>query len=147
MSRQRRSCGRVASVALFASTLGVMTLQLNPHATAQQVARPHQPSNLTALRGIGSHDLNDVVALRGDLAIAVGLRAKRTFTDEAVIRLWNGDSWVRAEAAQPYNSELLGVDGSSPDDVWAVGDQNYQLLTQHWNGSKWAADVLPPPDG
>lgn len=39
---------------------------------------------------------------------------------------------------------LLGVWGSGPDDVWAVGQTNrYESLIQHWDGIKWSKVVHP----
>lgn len=146
--RRMRLVGRQSLLAFFACAIGVMMLQPDLEASARRVSAQQQPLDAAVVhRGIGTHELQDVYADGRNSAQSVGIRSTGDFVQESIVRHWDGSSWTGANAPQPYNSELFGVDGSGPDDAWAVGDQNYQLLTQHWDGLKWTAANLPPPDG
>jgi len=60
-------------------------------------------------------------------------------SNRGIVAIWNGSQWTeyrsdyflaRGDTVYPLRS----VWGSSPDDVWAVGDQGTII---HWNGSEW----------
>jgi hypothetical protein len=56
---------------------------------------------------------------------------------------WDGSSW-KVAGGQP--GELADVSGTSPSDLWAVGNIGSRLtLTEHWDGSSWT--VVPSPNG
>src|SRR5688572_19565743 len=49
------------------------------------------------------------------------------------------------------NDHLAGIDGLSPDSLWAVGYEGYEkahyrTLTLHWDGSQWSRLPSPSPD-
>jgi len=55
---------------------------------------------------------------------------------------WNGTAWSLASA--PIADALLyGVDGSSTNDVWAVGTRLNQPFVMHWNGTSWSQSDVP----
>jgi hypothetical protein len=67
----------------------------------------------------------------------------------ALVVRWNGSSWSIAypDAIGPRTPDpgFLGVWGSSPGDVWAVGPQHPSPLGQifHWDGSIWSSNATP----
>ncbi|MBT2232615.1 hypothetical protein [Nonomuraea sp. NEAU-A123] len=69
---------------------------------------------------------------------------------------WNGSSWTEVDAPAPggYLNSVTSVSGTSPTDVWAVGNwrdrgsgQVYHPFALHWNGSAWAQVTVPDPVG
>jgi len=65
---------------------------------------------------------------------AVGLCHGGAYT--SVVWHWNDGHWSQAIGSK--NGYLLGVGGSAPNDVWAVGSRGQKvLLIEHWNGSTW----------
>ncbi len=59
-----------------------------------------------------------------------------------VIEHWNGSSWT--VLANPFNFVTpSGIDASSADDIWIVGQQRYGAFTEHFNGTAWS--VVPTP--
>jgi hypothetical protein len=85
---------------------------------------------------------------------AVGFHDDARNTDGApLIEHWDGAQWnVVAPPMTPFGvfSALDSIDGSSPDDIWAVGDgfrrsrSPSQTLTMHWDGSAWT--FVPSPN-
>jgi len=81
-------------------------------------------------------------------AWAVGYHDDVGGTDgDVLIEHWNGSSWSVARAPSiPFAAyaALSSIDGSSPDDIWAVGlgysssSSPSSTLTIHWNGSQWS---------
>lgn len=55
-----------------------------------------------------------------------------------LIGFWDGTSWTvqEAEGGAAHQSYLSAV-GSSPDDVWAVGNAGAKALIRHWDGTEW----------
>jgi hypothetical protein len=47
--------------------------------------------------------------------------------------------------AKPVHGVLLGVDGTSARDVWAVGFGSPGTLIEHWNGVSWRVVPSPSP--
>lgn len=68
---------------------------------------------------------------------------------------WDGDDWTRVPTPpNPDAAEYLtSVDGTSPDDVWAVGyAQSYESndffpVIEHWDGTEWARVPYELPGG
>ena len=58
--------------------------------------------------------------------------------EQSVLR-WNGSNWSRTEVPQ-YGGGWKDLWGSSPNDVWLVGDPNVLL---RWNGGAWQAVEAP----
>src|SRR5262249_41171115 len=55
--------------------------------------------------------------------------------DGEVVLHWDGSSWQHVVA--PSMGALLGVWGSSSQDVWAVGLDEGSGFFRHWDGSSW----------
>jgi Phosphoesterase family len=84
-------------------------------------------------------------------AWAVGERLNARYQDRALVEVWNGHAWSVANVAQPgsVRDMMFGASALSPSDVWVVGDQEggdnvFETLAEHWNGSTWS--VIPTPD-
>jgi hypothetical protein len=64
---------------------------------------------------------------------------------------WNGSAWsvVPSPDTPNFENHLNAIDGTAPDDLWAVGHiQNGEYsvrepLILHWNGSAWS--IVPSP--
>ena len=57
---------------------------------------------------------------------------------------------ARSPNPGPLTNHLYGVSATSGSDAWAVGDfqnasNNYQTLTEHWNGTTWTLKNSPDP--
>jgi hypothetical protein len=73
-----------------------------------------------------------------------------------VILHWNGKQWLNSPLAPKSGLvNFYGMSGSSPDDLWATGQQfshqtgaiQYWLpFTEHWNGHSWATVRIPGAD-
>ena len=79
-------------------------------------------------------------------------------TDRTLIEHWNGSTWSTVPSPNPIggtagNDELEAVDGVSPTDVWAVGQDfssnggGITLLFEHFNGTKWTVFPFPASTG
>ena len=99
--------------------------------------------------------LQDVEALRKDDAWAVG--SAFTAEDGSVTTLalhWDGKRWtrVKTDVTGVTMPSLVGVDGTSHRDVWAVGwshrfdDDLMRVMThiEHWDGRRW--ERVPSPN-
>jgi hypothetical protein len=93
-----------------------------------------------------SMTLRGVVALAPDDAWAVGFSA--SYGSTRTIH-WDGTAWtlVPSPDVPGHPNYLYAVDGSGPDDVWAVGLANSQSLTMHWDGEDWTIVPVPAPSG
>jgi hypothetical protein len=78
--------------------------------------------------------------------------------ERTLIEHWNGSTWSVVPSPNPLtgvagNDELEAVDGVSPDDVWAVGQDfssdggGITLLFEHFNGTKWTVFPFPESGG
>ena len=47
---------------------------------------------------------------------------------------WDGSEWT--DVSIDTGTELLGIWGTAPDDVWAVGSAGTVL---HWDGNQWSS--------
>jgi len=85
--------------------------------------------------------LNSVTAISANNVWAVGFTAGHN-----LIEHFDGKSWSIFSAPSPRNSDLFGVSGDSPSDVWAVGtvgrsDSAPEFL--HFNGTAWSTVTGP----
>ena len=66
-----------------------------------------------------------------------------------LIEHWDGSPWRIADQAPPL-SYLAAVSGTSPSDVWAVGQslvgRSHHPLTEHYNGVHWTVVSSRSPD-
>jgi hypothetical protein len=98
--------------------------------------------------------VTDVAALDTDDAWAVGYWS--TVPDappSPLIEHWNGRRWKPVDSPHLGSwSELHGVAGAGPDDVWAVGNTEVQVgedvlversLIEHWDGKTWTVVRTP----
>jgi len=76
-------------------------------------------------------------------------------TDKTLIEHMDGTSWqiISSPNAPPpyYGSDLFGVDGVAPGDVWAVGSaygpgDPAPAIIEHWDGTEWEL-AAPVPTG
>ncbi len=89
-----------------------------------------------------------VTAIARDDAWAAGTTTStQNDAEVAMILHWDGSRWRVSDGASlgGGTSELSGVSGTGPDDVWVAGrrtnghDGLTQSLTEHWDGSTWQA--------
>jgi hypothetical protein len=93
--------------------------------------------------------LSDVTMLAPDDAWAVGSRASRKHGVVMLAMHWNGAEWsvVRDRAVRVRGHELVAVDGSGPNDVWALRSSSGRSTgLVHYNGHRWrAVDLTDAP--
>jgi hypothetical protein len=96
---------------------------------------------LYAVEAIGPHDI-----------WAVGEYSSGTGTSRTLIVHWDGGQW--SIAASPnggtQQNAIYGVSGTSPNDVWAVGEYGAAggvpgTLALHWDGAQWIVVPTPSP--
>jgi hypothetical protein len=94
--------------------------------------------------------LNAVATIRSNAVWAVGKAMFADSSRNALVEHWNGTAWSLVPVPTPPGSELNGVGGTGPSDVWAVGSGGavgsaaQSTLVLHWNGVKWA--TVPSPN-
>jgi hypothetical protein len=106
----------------------------------------------TAVANPAGGSLNDVKAFSATDAWAVG-RSATSSLGSTLARHWQGSSWAQVATPSPgtRDNTLLGVAGTSPSDVWAVGwyrdlpygNRAQHSLVLHWNGSAWSRVSSP----
>ena len=96
---------------------------------------------LYAVDAIGPHDI-----------WAVGEYSTGTGTSHTLIVHWDGVQWsiVASPNGGTQQNALYGVSGTSPNDVWAVGEYGAgsgvpSTLALHWDGSQWIVVPTPSP--
>jgi hypothetical protein len=80
-------------------------------------------------------EFRGVFALATDDVWAVGDKFSG-FQSKPIVQHWDGSAWSNVRLP-PGRGVLFGVDGSAPDDVWAVGS-NGASLVYRWNGTEWS---------
>ncbi|MCW2914934.1 MAG: hypothetical protein JWN52_3002 [Actinomycetia bacterium] len=81
-------------------------------------------------------------------AWAVGYTSTGSGPLKGLVLHWNGTDWVPVHI--PDTTEralLLGIHGSGPSDVWAVGRLGNRTLSEHWNGTTWSIVASPGDPG
>ena len=121
---------------------------------------PGPPKNAFSLYGVAALSAKNVWAV-GETGVSTATGGGlRTLTIH-----WNGEAWKRVPSPNPttrmtssasFNDTLAAVAGSSPRNVWAVGQyyvtangtRGARSLVLHWDGSSWkqvrTADPLTP---
>jgi hypothetical protein len=101
--------------------------------------------------------LNAVDAISSNDVWAVGYTGiNGTGGSASLVEHWNGHAWsivTSPNGVSPtfnFYNYLLGVSGTSANDVWAVGWNGFKLdpgvhraTTQHWDGTKWSLVPVP----
>jgi hypothetical protein len=101
--------------------------------------------------------LNAVLTLSAQDAWAVG-GSHQNRNQLVFIVHWNGRAWTKVHSPTPgLGAQLLGIGGSSPSSIWAVGQTtiyggcspaNCAGGIVHWNGHRWSVVHAPnPPSG
>jgi len=100
--------------------------------------------------GDTSNALHAISVLSAGEAWAVGASGEVTSPNLVLLERWDGEAWTAEEGPSPGSetNELLDVDASEPNDVWAVGRTSSGFgdrpLVLHNDGSTWTVDDLPP---
>jgi hypothetical protein len=131
---------------------GSSTLTERWDGTAWSVVPSATPPGATdaTLRAVKTLAANDAWAV-GDAAVPSG-----TFQRRTLITHWNGTTWtiVPSPSPDPTQNLLVAVDGTSPNDLWAVGNLGHDGyggdtvagMMLHWNGSTWTRASIPGSD-
>ena len=97
--------------------------------------------------------LRAIAALAAGEAWAVGASGDPISPDEVLLERWDGSAWTAEVVAAPGSetNELLAVDASEPNDVWAVGRTasgfGDRPLVLHYDGSVWDVVAMPADVG
>ncbi|HLI71045.1 MAG TPA: hypothetical protein VKV19_14905 [Ktedonobacteraceae bacterium] len=103
------------------------------------------------LSTLGSAQFTGVKALSADDAWAVGYGYSASShagqgTTQPVIVHWDGKQWkavTNPNLSVQGGGSLYNIDGSSANDLWAVGSSKNQMLTEHWDGQSWSVIASP----
>jgi hypothetical protein len=97
--------------------------------------------------------LNDVAITSAKAAWAVGQYSTGSEFRTLIERL-HGGTWAQVPSPNrgTSDSDLLGVTATSDTNAWAVGyyvngDDLFQTLVEHWNGTAWKRMPSPDPRG
>lgn len=72
---------------------------------------------------------------------------------EPLVGHWDGEEWtyVAMPELDEAGGQLLDIDGSAPDDLWAVGHTGFPgdatTLVFHWDGIEWSRVESPNVEG
>jgi hypothetical protein len=100
--------------------------------------------------GSAANVLHGVHAISSDDVWAVGFGDDPGgFTGHAIALQWSGSKWRLADLAPrgSSGSDLAAVNGTSADDVWAVGSSDGATLIEHFDGRSWSIVSSPNGDG
>ncbi len=94
---------------------------------------------------------NSVVALASNNVYAVGYQPAANGAVRTLIEHWDGVTWqvVSSPNGNSTGSSLFGVSATSPNDIWAVGDNvapdvPITTLVEHFDGTTWS--IIPSPN-
>lgn len=98
--------------------------------------------------------LLDVSCSSASACTGVGIYRDSGGLQTSFVERWNGTSWSHQTSPNPVgstNTVFQGVSCVSGGLCVAVGDWNngksWQPMAQEWNGSAWALDTTPNPEG
>ena len=107
--------------------------------------------------GLNTNDnavLNGILAFTSDNVYAVGYQPAKNGAVETLIEHWDGSSWtvVPSPNANNTGNVLFSISATSPNDIWAVGDQvapgiEVRTLALHFDGTTWSVVPTPNPVG
>jgi hypothetical protein len=106
--------------------------------------------------GVGNNYLFATAAISPSDIWAVGASnafPPGTANDRTLAEHWNGSTWTIIPTPNPssFFSDLNGVAAISTNNVWAVGDYQYDSLgdvasfAEHWNGTAWTLSTTVSP--
>jgi hypothetical protein len=108
-----------------------------------------------ALTGVVAISPKDAWAVGTYLHVFAGHHFGANLT---LIEHWDGTAWRRVAHPTPggyapnHATDMYEMAGTSPRDLWAVGDYDpqypatfYHAVIEHWNGSTWATVRSPSP--
>lgn len=100
--------------------------------------------------GSQTNYLSGIAAISATDMWTVGLFDSNNIGRTLTLR-WNGSQWTQVASPNrgDYTNGLGDVEGTSSNDVWAVGynataNSAYKTLAEHWNGSQWS--IVPSAD-
>lgn len=93
-----------------------------------------RPIILNCLHGFSS----DNVWLGGDRIIR-NKNAPPSFFHRKFIANWNGIKWTEHFLPGDFNSNIVNIDGDSPNNLWACGSWGQ---VHHWDGIAWTSESL-----
>lgn len=140
---------------LAVAAVMVIPLLAAPAVGAHAAGPPAQASGWTFLKtpdvGPFANTLNATAALSPTDVWAVGCFFDTNANCHTLTEHWNGSAWSVVPSpgeAGAVITELLGVSGDSPTDVWAVGDfilpdQSGGPFLLHWDGAAWRQVATP----
>ncbi len=91
--------------------------------------------------------LTSVAAISTDDVWAVGYSEDRNYVRRSLAEHWDGTGWSIVPTPDVSQAVLTAVSGSSPRNVWAVGNSGSVTLTEHWDGRAWTVVPSPPEAG
>ena len=141
------SANNVWAVGLYEPFSGPLNRPLIEHWDGAQwsiVSAPTPP-------GPGDSALSSVKALAANDIWAVGGFTDANNLPQTLAIHWDGSSWstVPSPNVGTTSNGLAAIDGTGPNDLWAVGSYAgglggiYQTLTLHWNGVQWSIVSSP----
>jgi hypothetical protein len=102
----------------------------------------------------GSNALRAITVISAGEAWAVGGSGETTESpNQLLLERWDGNAWTSEEGPHPGSetNELLAVDASEPNDVWAVGRTASGFgddpLVLRYDGTAWTEQTLPDVGG
>ena len=103
------------------------------------VPSPNPGPSINVLQAVASFSHSD--------AWAVGQSSTLSVTPVPLIERWDGRAWsVDTSGPSVPGGILFGIAAVKQGDVWAVGvqgGQHWQLLTEHFDGSRWYRRFAP----
>lgn len=124
----------------------------SPSTTTSPAPPPCQPSwevVQSADPGDLPNGLHGIAAISSAEAWAVGASGDPSAPTAVLIERWDGTAWTAEQGPSPGSeaNELLDVDASEPNDVWAVGRTasgfGDRPLALHYDGTTWLEVDLP----
>jgi len=98
--------------------------------------------------------LNGILAFASDDVFAVGYQPAKNGAVQTLIEHWDGSAWsvVASPNANNTGNVLMSISGTSPTDIWAVGDKTapgieVRTLALHFDGATWSVVPTPNPVG
>lgn len=139
-------CVAVGSYTVSGGSIWAMSATWN--GTSWTLQTPSKPAG--SIRTV----LLDASCSSASACTAVGIYRDSGGLQTSFVQRWNGTSWSHQSSPNPVgstNTVFQGVSCATGSFCVAVGDWNngksWQPMAQAWNGSTWALDTTPNPEG